>query len=119
MGRRITVCRSRLVQANRIARAVGLDIVQVGWQATVENYLGRVPKALILEAVTEAKGREIAGLMKGLKKSEMAKEAQRLLEGSAWLPMPLRLPAEQQATDPGDGPLPAFLEDEGQGAPRR
>jgi ParB family transcriptional regulator, chromosome partitioning protein len=109
---------SRLVQANRIARAVGLDIVQVGWQATVENYLGRVPKALILEAVTEAKGREIAALMQGLKKSDMAKEAQRLLEGTAWLPMPLRLPAEQQAPGPGDETLPAFLENQGEGALR-
>jgi ParB family transcriptional regulator, chromosome partitioning protein len=109
---------SRLVQANRIARAVGLDIVQVGWRATVENYLGRVPKALILEAVTEAKGREIADLMKGLKKSDMAKEAARLLEGTAWLPIPLRLPAEQQALDPGDAPLPAFLEDEAEGVLR-
>lgn len=41
----------RLVQANRIARVVGFDIVQTVWRPTVENYLNRFPKALALHAL--------------------------------------------------------------------
>jgi len=52
-----------------------------GWSPTVDNYLGRVPKARILEAVREAKGEASAQLIDHLKKPDMAKEAERLLGG--------------------------------------
>ena len=83
--------RSRLDQADVLARAVGLDMVQAGWRLTVDNYLGRVTKPRILEAVREAKGDSSAGLIDHLKKADMAREAERLLEGSGWLPEPLRV----------------------------
>jgi ParB family transcriptional regulator, chromosome partitioning protein len=89
-------------------RAVGLDLVQSGWRPTVENYLGRVTKPHILAAVREAKGEAAAQLIDHLKKAEMAKEAERLLEGTGWLPDPLRTPDETEtATEPEA--LPAFL----------
>src|ERR1700726_1980094 len=47
--------RRRLDQADRLARAVNLDMAEVGWRPTVDNYLGRVTKGRILEAVREAK----------------------------------------------------------------
>lgn len=101
----------RLGQADVLARAVGLDMVQAGWRPTVDNYLGRVTKPRILEAVREAKGDASAELIDHLKKSDMAREAERLLEGTGWLPDPLRLTdtiqsAEQDAIA---GPLPEFL----------
>ena len=105
----------RLGQANHLARAVGLDMVQAGWRPTVDNYLGRVPKVRILEAVREAKGEQSAQLIDHLKKGEMAKEAERLLEGTGWLPEPLWRPDVDSATEPTaegeteDGALPAFL----------
>jgi ParB family chromosome partitioning protein len=34
----------RLVQADRLARAIELDMVEAGWRPTVDNYLGRVTK---------------------------------------------------------------------------
>jgi ParB family chromosome partitioning protein len=80
----------RLAQADRLALAVGLDMVDAGWQPTVDNYLGRVTKPRILEAVREAKGEAAAQLIDHLKKGDMAKEAERLLEGTGWLPEPLR-----------------------------
>ncbi len=46
----------RIAQADRLARAVHLDMVEAGWRPTVDNYLGRVTKPRILEAVREAKG---------------------------------------------------------------
>ena len=76
---------------DQLARAVGLDMAAAGWKPTVDTYLGRVPKARILEAVREAKGEHSAQLIDHLKKAEMAKEAERLLDGTGWLPEPLRL----------------------------
>jgi ParB family transcriptional regulator, chromosome partitioning protein len=80
----------RLSKADLLARAVGLDMVQAGWRPTVDNYLGRVTKPRILEAVRQAKGETAAQQIDHLKKADMAKEAERLLEGSGWLPEPLR-----------------------------
>lgn len=81
----------RMAQADRVARETGLDMVEVGWVPTVENYLGRVPKVRILEAVREAKGEGTTQLIDHLKKGDMAKEAESLLAGTGWLPEPLRL----------------------------
>src|SRR6185437_7169074 len=47
-------------------------------------------KPRILEAVREAKGEQAAQLIDHLKKGDMAREAERLLEGTGWLPEPLR-----------------------------
>ncbi len=83
--------RRRLDHADVLARAVGLDMVAAGWKPTVDNYLGRVTKPRILEAVREAKGEPSVQLIDHLKKGDMAREAERLMEGTGWLPEPLRL----------------------------
>ena len=98
----------RLVQADRLAQAVGLDMVEAGWRPTVDNYLGRVTKPRILEAVTEAKGEQTAALIDHLKKGDMAREAERLLDDSGWLPEPLRTPAVEL---PADGEVKAAADD--------
>jgi ParB family chromosome partitioning protein len=117
---RVTVhgVQRRLDEANRLAGTVGLDMVEAGWQPTVDNYLGRVTKPRILEAVREAKGEQAAQLLDHLKKAEMAKEAERLLDGTGWLPEPLRT-AETPASGDSDNDtandaeaLPAFLADD-------
>ena len=104
--------RQRLGHADVLARALGLDMVSAGWKPTVDNYLGRVTKPRILEAVREAKGEQSVQLIDHLKKGDMAREAERLLDGTGWLPEPLRL-VEVDGTEPGsDGeaePLPEFL----------
>ena len=107
----------RIHEADRLARAVGLDMVETGWRPTVDNYFGRVTKPRILEAVREAKGEETAQLIDHLKKPDMAKEAERLLADSGWLPEPLRLPViDDGTTSDAEGDdaeaLPAFLSDE-------
>lgn len=107
--------RQRLDQADRLARAVNLDMAEAGWRPTVDNYLGRVTKSRILEAVREAKGEPSAQLIDHLKKSEMAKEAERLLDGTGWLPEPLRLAETVPASSEPDAaaePLPEFLADD-------
>jgi ParB family transcriptional regulator, chromosome partitioning protein len=100
-----------LADADRLAQSVGLDMAAAGWAPTVETYLGRVPKARILEAVREAKGEHAAQLIDHLKKPEMAQEAERLLAGTGWLPEPLRTPGLPEAA----AVAPAASDDEAEG----
>ena len=103
----------RIAHADQLARALGLDMAAAGWTPTVDNYLGRVTKARILEAVREAKGDASTQLIDHLKKPDMAREAERLLAGTGWLPEPLRTQAAGSEGDaPPDGEamdLPTFL----------
>jgi ParB family chromosome partitioning protein len=74
-----------------LARATRLDMRR-WWSATVGSYLGAVPKARILAAVTEAVSAEAAVPLAKLKKAALAEAAERQLAGSGWLPPPLRTP---------------------------
>lgn len=65
----------------------------------------------------EAKGEQAVQLIDHLKKAEMAREAERLLDGTGWLPEPLRMqpvdaqPSEEGGTSPEAETLPEFLND--------
>ena len=105
-----------LAHADALAATLGFDMVEAGWSPTVDNYLGRVTKARIVQAVREARGEDSAQLIDHMKKDLMAREAARLLEGSSWLPEPLRRDGDDAVTDEtardGDATeLPAFLAD--------
>ncbi len=63
----------------------------------------------------EAKGDPSVQLIDHLKKGDMAREAERLLEGTGWLPEPLRLTevgALEQGSDGQVEALPEFLADD-------
>jgi ParB family chromosome partitioning protein len=105
--------------ADQLAADVELDMAAAGWTATVATFLGRVPKARIRACVCEALGEAAAERLADLKKDAMAEQAQTMLEGSGWLPEPLRTPGRRfgaaaaepdEATPQHDGethPLPA------------
>ncbi|MBE0705074.1 MAG: ParB N-terminal domain-containing protein [Afipia sp.] len=114
-----------LAHADVLAGTLGFDMVEAGWSPTVDNYLGRVTKARIVQAVREARGEDSAQLIDHMKKDLMAREAARLLEGSGWLPEPLRLDVDDATVDAGDpviddetapegdaAELPAYLADD-------
>jgi ParB family chromosome partitioning protein len=105
--------RDALRHADTLAAALALDMTAAGWTTTADNYLGRVTKAQILEAVREARGDETARLIEHMKKADMAREAERLLQGTGWLPEPLRTPEPTTPASPSDdteaSALPAFL----------
>ncbi|MER8671615.1 ParB/RepB/Spo0J family partition protein [Mesorhizobium sp. M1156] len=87
-----------LEHADVLGRSLQFDMVDAGWAPTLE-FLERLTKARILQAVREARGVDSAQLIDHMKKDIMAREAARLLEGSNWLPEPLRLEVDEVATD--------------------
>jgi ParB family chromosome partitioning protein len=67
-----------------LAQAVGLDMA-AWWQPTAEGYFKHVSKAVILDAVGEFAPDHVARLAK-LKKADIASEAERLVDGTGWMP---------------------------------
>ncbi len=96
-----------LAHAGRLAEILALDLTAAGWAPNVENYLGRVTKARILEAVREAKGEQAAQRLEGLKKGDMAEAAAQALAGSGWLPEALRTKGVETMAMPIDPVTPA------------
>lgn len=93
-----------LAHADRLAQATDLDMAS-GWKPSVDNFLGRVTKARILQAVAEAKGQSAADRIAHLKKGDMAFEAETLLADTGWLPEPLRTPILSAVCDSAEGQL--------------
>ena len=106
--------------ADQLAQTVSLDMAAAGWRPDVDNYLGRVTKARILQAVAEAKGQRAADRIEHLKKGDMAAEAETLLAGSGWLPEPLRTPESQteEETAENDSESATDEEEDVEDAPR-
>ena len=67
-----------------LAEAVGLDMA-AWWQPTAEGYFKHVPKAAVLQAVGEFAPESVNRLAK-LKKADIASEAERLVNGTGWMP---------------------------------
>ena len=79
-----------LAHADTLAQAMQLDMSAAGWAPTVEAFFSRITKGQMLDAVREARGDEAADRIAGFKKDDMAVEAAKLVEGTGWLPKPLR-----------------------------
>ncbi len=90
--------------AAQVAGAAGLDMRQC-WTPTREGYLGRVSKALILQAVREGAGANAAKSIASAKKEVMAREAAALLDGTGWLLPALRVPGATYPLDSGDAAI--------------
>ncbi|MCW5656051.1 MAG: chromosome partitioning protein ParB, partial [Hydrogenophaga sp.] len=86
-----------------LAQAVGLDMA-AWWQPTAEGYFKHVPKAAVLQAVGEYAPEQVSRLAK-LKKADIVSEAERLADGTGWMPAifktegPEAAPQETQAQD--------------------
>lgn len=100
VGELIAVCTALTVDAlqqkqathpagDQLAQALGLDMAD-WWQATTSGYLSRVPKAMVVRAVTEAVSIEAAAPLAKLSKGDAVVRAEALLSGTRWLPQPLR-----------------------------
>ncbi|WP_374607469.1 ParB/RepB/Spo0J family partition protein [Diaphorobacter nitroreducens] len=79
-----------------LAQAVGLDMA-AWWQPSAEGYFKHVPKAATLDAVGEFAPDSINRLAK-LKKADIASEAERLANGTGWMPAIFKAEGTQEAT---------------------
>jgi ParB family transcriptional regulator, chromosome partitioning protein len=77
-----------------LAQAVGLDMA-AWWKPTAEGYFKHVPKAVILDAVGEYAPEHVTRLAK-LKKADIASEAERLADGTGWMPAIFKAEGPQQ-----------------------
>lgn len=71
--------------------AIAFDMADY-WDPTCDNFLARIPAALVVQAVTEAKGKAAAAALSGLKKDALVAEAAKQLAGTGYLPKTLRGP---------------------------
>jgi ParB family chromosome partitioning protein len=76
-------------QSDAIAEALGVDMAD-WWMPTPANYVGHVSKAKALEAVKEATGIDSTKAVAGMKKPDAVAHCAAKLEGTRWLPAPLR-----------------------------
>lgn len=67
-----------------LAHAVGLDMA-AWWKPTAEGYFRHIAKPAILEAVSQYAPEHVTRLSK-LKKGDIASEAERLTDGTGWMP---------------------------------
>ena len=74
-----------------LVRALSLDMAQ-WWEPTAAGYFSRVTKDTILAAIEEGAGADAAKRIKGVSKAELARVAERELQGKRWLPKPLHAP---------------------------
>ncbi|MDX7079545.1 ParB/RepB/Spo0J family partition protein [Citrobacter freundii] len=82
-----------------LAQAVGLNMA-AWWKPTNEGYFRHVPKAAILEAVEQYAPAHVTRLAK-LKKADIVSEAERLADGTGWMPaiFAAETPEQQAAQD--------------------
>jgi ParB family chromosome partitioning protein len=87
-------------QSDAIVKALGIDMAD-WWLPTPTTYLSSVSKAKALEAVKEATGVDATHTVAKMKKAELTAYCARQLEGTRWLPSPLRI---VHAPVNGEGP---------------
>ncbi len=73
-----------------LVAALGIDFA-AHWSATKETFLGHVPRAVIEQAVREARDAKEVEKLAGKKKPELVEAAEHLLADTGWLPKPLRM----------------------------
>ncbi|EEE05469.1 ParB N-terminal domain-containing protein [Burkholderia multivorans] len=90
-----------------LAQAVGLDMA-AWWKPTAEGYFRHIAKPAILEAVSQYAPAHVTRLSK-LKKGDIASEAERLADGTGWMPAVFHIdhdtePEGAPAADDADAP---------------
>lgn len=94
---------SARAQADQLGQALAVDITR-WFKPTGAGYFQHISRSDIEPAVAEAKGDEAALKVRAAgKKSEAVTIAERLVDGSGWLPVPVRIPvAEAEAEESGN-----------------
>jgi ParB family chromosome partitioning protein len=88
-----------------LAQAVRLDMA-AWWKPTADGYFQHVPKAAILEAVEQYAPAHITRLAK-LKKGDIASEAERLANGTSWMPAIFKAETSETMREQDNAPADA------------
>ena len=80
-----------------LAQAVGLNMA-AWWKPTADGYFNHVSKAVILDAVAQFAPEQVTRLAK-LKKADIASEAERLADGTGWMPAVLKAEDAENGTE--------------------
>ncbi|WCE02813.1 ParB/RepB/Spo0J family partition protein [Pseudoxanthomonas sp. JBR18] len=83
--------------ADLLHQAIGFDMAE-HWNVSCDDFISRAPRALVVKAVSETKGKELGEKLDKLKKDERVAEATKLLTGTGWLPKQLRGPGYGKPT---------------------
>ena len=84
--------------SDQLHASLGLDMAD-WWKPTGGNYLGRVPRDKVLEALTEAgETPENMVAFRAMKKAPLIEKAEKALAETRWLPTPLRVPEPELRT---------------------
>jgi ParB family chromosome partitioning protein len=81
--------KSGCAHAEELGQALNVDM-NAWFEPTAEGYFGRISKAGIAAVITEARGKDVAAGISGMKKGEAAAYAERQVSGTDWLPEPVR-----------------------------
>ncbi|WP_312669522.1 ParB/RepB/Spo0J family partition protein [Stutzerimonas nitrititolerans] len=88
-----------------LAQAVRLDMA-AWWKPTADGYFQHVPKAVILEAVGAFAPSHVTRLAK-LKKADIASEAERLANGTSWMPAIFKAETSETMQEQDNAPADA------------
>ncbi len=94
VARSVSLSTGQCALTDKYVQALGLQMHD-HFAPTVANYLGRVSKEQILEALTEAdkvKDEDDRAALLALKKGALAAEAETRLTGTGWVPALMRMP---------------------------
>ena len=104
----VTPRATRHQPGEELAQAMGLDMA-AWWKPTGEGFFKHVSKAVVLQALGEFAPEHINRLAK-LRKADIASEAERLADGTGWMPAIFKTAGTQTDT-PEDGPQDAAQDD--------
>ena len=103
----------RIPFQDHLGALIGIDIAK-WWRPTAANYFDRVPKQVILEALGDVGGAELASRYMSVKKADLAASAERIFAGAtiaevaereralAWVPYVMRFGGTAAVDDQGD-----------------
>ena len=106
----------RIPFQDHLGTLIGIDMAQ-WWRPTAANYFDRVPKQVILEALGEVGGAELASRYMSVKKADLAASAERIFAGATIAEVAERERALAWVPDVMKFGHPAVTDEQGDAAP--
>lgn len=86
-----------LRHADALAALLNLDMTD-WYTPTAENFFGKISRKTILSLLDQAKGAPQGPGLEQLNKADLASRAAQIVQGTGWLPSPLRVASDDNAS---------------------